>query len=303
VKGLKPPAPRLDFNEWPSSLPSHDIWTPGQTVNLSPLAKVRERGQFENVAKSAVRALDVIELLARSRRPLRAVEIAGALQLSASSTHQLLKSMMDAAYLLFDPASKQYRPSLRSGRMGASLGELTFGAHALDALITALQERLEGRFALSAFQGSFMQIVDVFAPEEGGASRTGQHELRRASIGLRVPVFGSCTGAAWLSVQSDEDIKAVARRCRRALGHDLEGTDQLLEIARRTRSRGYAFGGVSPDDTTRAIAVPLPRDASGIVYVLAMSAPTEGVEGRRDEIAETMITQILAHPLTGGTAA
>jgi DNA-binding IclR family transcriptional regulator len=83
--------------------------------------------------------------------------------------------------------------------------------------------------------------------------------------------------------------KPSPRWCRRALGHDIKGADQLLEIARRTRARGDAFGGVSPDDTTRAIAVPLPRDASGIIFVLAMSAPTEGVEKRRDEIAETMI--------------
>ncbi|OYX21979.1 MAG: hypothetical protein B7Z04_00960 [Rhodobacterales bacterium 32-66-9] len=61
---------------------------------------IRHPGERRNISKSAVRALDVLEHFAAVRRPLRATDIANALDLHPSSADQLLKSMVDAAYLL-----------------------------------------------------------------------------------------------------------------------------------------------------------------------------------------------------------
>ena len=236
------------------------------------------------MAKSAIRALDILELLARTGKPLRAVEIASALALSPSSTHQLLKTMMDSAYLIFDPVSKRYhrivarrehrwiacrlllwarrdRPPRRCQSIGSSQAPLT----------------------ISASQGSFMQILDVFEPGRNASSVIHDApDLRPESIGLRVPIFGSCTGAAWLSAQSDETVLAIARLCRRALGQQASATSQILEIVRRVREQGYAFGGVSADDARRSIAVPFPPSRDGVVLVMAISAPTDEIRERRD---------------------
>jgi DNA-binding IclR family transcriptional regulator len=292
VKAGKSASRRQNFANWPSALMSHDVWVPGETVSLGPLSGVRERGHLDSVAKSAVRALDIIELLARAGTPLRAVEIGSELGLSPSSTHQLLKSMMDAAYLLFDPVSKRYRPSLRTDALGASLERFTFATATLGRLVAALHEKLGTTITVSASQGGFMQIIDVFEP---GAARVaashGSSDVRQKSIGLRVPIFGSCTGAAWLSVQSDEVILSVAKLCRRALGGEIDAR-HLLDIAERVRQRGYAFGGISPDDATRAIAAPLPCDPTGTVYVLATSAPAQEMSEHRDERAQILIRQI-----------
>ena len=44
-----------------------------------------------------------------------------------------------------------------------------------------------------------MQIIDVFEPGRNASKVTmTRPDLRAESIGLRVPIFGSCTGAAWL---------------------------------------------------------------------------------------------------------
>ncbi len=284
---------RVPFNRWPSSLPSHDVWTPNATVNLSPLARVRERGQMGYLAKSAVRALDIVELLARTRQPLRAIEIASALSLSPSSTHQLLKTMVDSAYLIFDPVLKLYHPSLRAANISASLADNYFACGSLGRLVEAVQQKLHAPVTISGSQGSFMQILEVFEwGRDTSSIAPGIQDLRDESIGLRVPIFGSCTGAAWLAAQSDETVLAIARLCRRTLGEQASATDRILDLVRRVRLQGYAFGGVSADDARRSIAVALPASRGGITLVIAVSAPTDEIGERRDEIVELLKTSV-----------
>lgn len=141
-----------------------------------------------------------------------------------------------------------------------------------------------------------MQIIDVFepAPTVIVAPRS-RRDLRENSIGLRVPIFGSCTGAAWLSAQDEAAILSAARLCRRALGEHAGEDLQLIDIARRVRQQGYAFGGISPDESTRAVAVPLPRDPTGTVYVMATSASAEHMAENRNAIGQTMLGQISEH--------
>lgn len=268
---------RVPFDRWPLSLPSHDVWSPNETTQLSPFARVRGAGEMGNLAKSAIRSLDIVELLARGGRPLRAIEIASALSLSPSSTHQLLKTMMDSAWLIFDPLSKRYHLSIRAVNIGGSVDAAYFGPGAIERFAADIHRDLGMTPTISASQGSFMQIIDVFeaAPEP---------DLRRSSIGLRVPIFGSSTGAAWLSAQEDETVLAVARLCRRALGGQAADSAHILEIVQRVRAQGHAFGGVSPDDRIRAIALPFPPSRDGVILVMSVSAPTEEISERRDAI-------------------
>jgi DNA-binding IclR family transcriptional regulator len=285
-----PPA-RVPFDKWPLSVLSHDVWTPNETVNLSPFARVRERGEIGNVAKSAIRALDIVELLARAGKPLRAIEIAGALGLSPSSAHQLLKSMMDSAWLVFDPLTKRYHASLRAANAGGALTDSYFGHAAFGRLVAAVHHSLDRTLTVNASQGSFMQILDLFEP--AGAPH-GVRERRQESIGLRVPIFGSCTGAAWLSAQSDATVLATARLCRRALGEQKGDTAQIIELVRRVREQGYAFGGLSADDSRRAIALPLPPTRDGLVLVISVSGPADEVQEDREAIAGTLKDHIVA---------
>jgi DNA-binding IclR family transcriptional regulator len=294
VRERKLPGARLRYDKWPASLLSHDVLTPDTTIKLSPFARVRERGQSETVAKSAMRSLDILELLARVGKPLRAVEIASVLELSPSSTHQVLKTMMDAAYLIFDPASKRYHPSIRATSFGGALAGCKFEPGAMDRLIKALHAELGSPVTISASQGRFMQIIDVFEPP-GADSASRPTALRQESVGLRVPIFGSCTGAAWLSAQTDEMVLSTAWLCRRALGEKATDSEHILGIVRRVRQQGYGFGGVSPDDLTRAVAVPLPPDRYGTIDVITVSAPAEEMGERRDAIARLLKEQVARH--------
>lgn len=272
---------------------SHGILVPDRTVKLNPFAAPRGHGQVCGVVKSAIRALHALELLVAAERPLRAIEIARSLNLRPSSTNQLLKTLVDSAYLIFDPSTKYYYPSPRIFNLGAPLQQNHFNA--VKSLVRSLSQALEHEhtLCLAASQGSFMQVIHVHrTSEEESESRFQTLDSR---IGSRRPLFGSSVGAAWLSSQSEEKIRAAIRLCRRELGRDAENIRQILKRMRSIKSQGYAFGGLSYDDSIRSIAVPLPPCPSGIVLVLAASGASAEIGKRRKEIVNIMKSMIFRH--------
>jgi DNA-binding IclR family transcriptional regulator len=276
---------------------SHDILVPNTSVSLSPFARIRDRGHICNPAVSAVRALHVIELLTSTKMPMRAVEIAGPMALSPSSANQLLKTMVDAGYLIFDPISKRYYPSPRIAKLGGSLSDTYFGPGFLDGLMRAAHTELEQFVGLSVSQGSFMQIIDCLRTPDSPcyAEFSSVHAAVDAAIGLQIPMFGSCTGAAWLSVQSDETVRACLKLCRRELGEKANDVDAILARVRDVTTRGYAYGGVSANDNVRGLAVPLPPSPHGIVLVLGTIGLPAEMEQRREEIARQLKTLVERH--------
>jgi DNA-binding IclR family transcriptional regulator len=265
---------------------------PEKTVKLSPFAALRERGHLYNIAKSAARALDILELLAGAEGPLRAVEIGRSLALSPSSANQVLKTMMDGGYLIFDPVSKRYHLSARLAGLAASLSANYFRPGALDGLMRSVQKATGGIVILAAAQDLFMQIMDICEPAHPQAGPGDIRQTQQVKKGLRTPFFGSCTGAAWLSSQSDQTILRLSQKCRRDLGRQANDIDGILERIHRVREQGYAFGGMMADDGIWSVAVPLPPTANGIILVLVVSGPAETIDEKKADIAALMKKKI-----------
>jgi DNA-binding IclR family transcriptional regulator len=274
---------------------SHDILEPHKTVNLNPFAVTRQRGEIDSVVKSAVRALHTLELLATAQGPLRAIDIARALNLSPSSANQLLKTMVDFAYLIFDPISKSYYPSPRIINLGASLSYNYFGFDTLEHLTRTIYDATghAHNVLLATSQGAFMQILDVHRGQDQPAkSRAGALD---SGIGFRSPLFGSCIGAAWLSAQNEQKIRASIRLCRRELGREADNTAKIFERVRRVKEQGYAFGGLTEDDLVRTIAVPLPPCPNGIVLVVGIVGAASEFEIQRQDIVRLLKDTIRTH--------
>lgn len=267
---------------------SDDITAFEKTIRLSPFVTVRECGQIHNFAKSAVRALDILELLADVERPLRAIEIARSLGLSPSSADQILKTMLDSGYLTLDAASKRYHLPARLMRLGAALSAAYFAPEAMQQLLRAVQRASGVRVLLAAPQGAYMQLVDVC--DSADAPRFIEHEP--VLKGLHTPFFGSCTGAAWLSSQSEATVRRLIHKCRRELGARADDVEGLLESVRRVRKQGYAFGGLMAEDGLWSVAVPLPPAANGLVLVLVVAGPACAIENSEARLAALMKSSI-----------
>jgi len=92
-----------------------------------------------------------------------------------------------------------------------------------------------------------------------------------------------------------EDIRALIPRASAQLGERAGQPDAILDGLRRIRKDGYAFGGVSDDDGTMSIALPLPVTAAGIQLVLGLNGPVERILHRKDRLVALMRAAIDDH--------
>jgi len=238
--------------------------------------EIRHPGERRNISKSAVRALDVLEHFASVRRPLRATDIANALDLHPSSADQLLKSMVDSAYLLIDPEGKVYRPSPRLMPFGNWLAENYFGGDALSGLIATMAARTRQIVTIAAPQGGWLQLVDVATPPAlVGLVRKGS----------RVSITNSTLGAAFLAAHDDREIDRWIDRSPDARHLTPSARAGLKASVDAARENGFACG---LSDRLFSIAVTLPRPAAGIQLVLGLAGRPEHVEPRAAELGEQM---------------
>lgn len=229
--------------------------------------RVKRPGERRSLSRSATRALDVLELFGQARRPLRAVEIGRALALHPSTANQLLKTMVDSGHLTFEAAAKTYLPSPRLARFGSWMVD-SFGADGrLRRLVRDLAAETGETVTLTTPNDLFMQVVE-FADGPESAAATGGGAER----GLRISIFGSATGAAFLSTLAAAEIRRLATRARIAEAEH----PALLAEAARVRRDGHA-DGPSPDGLTWSIAVPLADAALPAPLVLGLAGPESRV--------------------------
>lgn len=275
---------------------SYNVLVPGETVTLEPFARFAEPGHMLNYSKSAIRALEVLELFRHTRRKLKAREIARALGVGPSSTDQLLKTLVDGAYLLFDPLTKYYWPSPRTGALAHGL-QSTLGIEGhFDQFVETARDDLRKNVTLSISQGTHMQLISHARRSDTDTIDDERYERwsREFADGTRVPLFGSSSGAAWLATQPREVVLYCIAHCRRELGSLADDPDRLLASLERISQQGFAFGGISPQNDFWGLSMALPPTERGDVHVIAVSAPHAELERDQAEIVDYLRKKIEA---------
>lgn len=234
--------------------------------------RIKRPGERQSLSRSATRALDVMEAFAEARAPLRAVDIARALGLPASTANQLLKTMVESAHLLFDARAKTYLPSPRLARFGDWLARLYGAGGTVHDLLRDVQQQTGMVVTLTTPNDLFMQIIDVSSPDPQMAER-----------GLHVSLFGSAIGSAHLSTLDEPEIRRLADRARIPASE----LPAILEAVRLIRQAGYADGPTTGSEMW-SLAVPLPGQALGVPAILGLAGPAPAIRDRITELGDLM---------------
>jgi DNA-binding IclR family transcriptional regulator len=255
--------------------------TPNTARGPSPV-RVKRPSERRSLSRSAIRALDIMEYFGQARRPLRAIEISKVLALHPSTADQLLKTMVDSAHLLFDAQTKTYLPSPRLAGLSCWVVE-TYGAdQRLRRLVRDVYSRTGMIVTLTTPNDLYMQILDLATPPGPQTER-----------GLRISVFGSVIGSAYLSTLQESEIARLAERDR------IPRTEmkRLLGTVREIRRDGYADGPTA-DEAFWSIAVPLPTDRLPVPMVLGLAGEPDRVRRDRDVLQQNLrqaITRLFAN--------
>ncbi|TVV76711.1 IclR family transcriptional regulator [Sphingomonas solaris] len=243
----------------------------GITAPSRPV-RVTRPDQRRSLSRSATRALDVLEVFGRERRPLRAIDVSRALDLHPSTTNQLLKTMVGSAHLTFEAGTRTYLPSPRLARFGAWMMEVFGGDEALRLLVRDMQAATGETVTLTTPNDLSMQIVDFI-------DATCAPAAERAERGLCVSIFGSAIGAAYLSTLPDAEVRGLARRARIA-DREIEAVMDAVPYIRRA---GVADAGTL-GGTIWSVAAPLAQARFPAPLVLGLAGPADRIRPRLDTL-------------------
>lgn len=227
------------------------------------------------VVKSAGRVFEVLELFRRTHRQLSATEIGAALGYPKSSTNALLKSLVALGYLVFDPRTLRYFPSLSVAQLGEWIPSVVFASGEVMDVLSAVHAATQETVTLSVqadLQCRFLRVLQGTFPIS-----------LRMTEGYLIPLLTTAVGWAVLSHLPDDEISRLVARGNARVRRKGERHDEasVLKTVRNVRQRGYAvaYDALFPD--TGAIAVPILSDVEGFPMAIGVGGLCERM--RRNE--------------------
>lgn len=233
--------------------------------------------------KSAIRTLELIDLLARNPQGISFADIQGRTGWPRSSTFNLLRTMASTGHIEFDPADRTYRIGLRLWEAGQAFTR----AHNLSRLaqpyLHRASEELNETVQLAILDG----LDNVYI-----AKVEADHHLKLVSeIGSRLPAHATGLGKVLLAgldpAELDHRLESV--QLERFTAKTINDPAALRVELEAVRRKGYATDEGEYTQGVVCVAAPV-RDASGQV-VAAMSASVPEV--RRTPRLQARMVEVL----------
>lgn len=235
--------------------------------------------------KSAVRVLEVLELFANRRTPLRAWEIGDALQYPQSSTTMLLKSLISMGYLSYDRIQRTYFPTVRVTSLGDWVMQHVFDNGKLIELIQDVGCACGETTGLAVRNDIYVQYLRVIE-----SRRDGTAEANVKSSVTTAKMYVLSDSVAGLALLSQLPMRAAERICRlinarMTVGAPRINVKDMLDQLARIGSDGYCLkvAGHAPDRVT--LAMPLYASRHELPLAIGVCGPAERMQGREQEIA------------------
>lgn len=218
-------------------------------------------------AKSAARALMVLELLAEHGRGLTFTEITEITRFPKSSLHELLAILTDRRFIEWDPVDRRYALGIRTWECGQAY----IGQRDLVAVARPLMHSV-GAAVNETVQLAILDERDTVYLERFDSS----HSLRlQTVVGSREPAHSTSLGKALLADLRDSDLlhlyedQVLVQRTPRTIAT----LPELLEDLRRVRALGFAVDSEEFSTGLRCVAVPIRNHTGATIAAMSISVP------------------------------
>ena len=234
----------------------------------------------DGAVKSARRALEILEVFARHRRPLALKEVLDELGYPTSSGSALMKSLVALGYLDYDRERRTYFPTMRIHVLGAWVPGVLFGEGPLLTGLEDLHARTGHTIVLAVQSDLHAQYVHVLPSPEPLPLKAPPGTLR--------PLARSGMGLVLLSAKNDAEVERLRRRIN-ASGEDIAQTrEELMSRVNEVRARGYAFSRNTISPGIGIIGAALPKGPFGRTFAVGVAGRVPDLEANRDEIVAAL---------------
>lgn len=227
--------------------------------------------------KSVVKAFKIIETI-REQTRADLSDIASELDLSKSTCHIYLQTLVDIGYLTKEDG--MYKLDLRFLELGS------YARYHYD-LYTVARPKVDELARETA------DVVGIGTENHGkrvvlyraeGQKAVTPIYSRLSLIGEHVPLHWTAIGKSILSQMSDKEIDAIISEfgLPETTSHTITSRDELFDDIERVRERGYALEDEEHKIGSRAIAAPI-KGPNGRRSGIAVTGPTNRLSDKRIE--------------------
>jgi IclR family KDG regulon transcriptional repressor len=239
--------------------------------------------------KSALRVLQIVELLTQHDSGLTFIELRARMGLPKSSLHGLLRTMRERGHLAFDEAERRYRLGVRYWEAGQAFMRGTDLTRLSKPYLEAASQRLNETVQLAILEG--LDNVYIAKVESDQPLRLVSH------VGSRLPAHATGLGKVLLAYLDEDELQRRLKGAKLARFTDrtISGKQELIAELAEIRARGSAFdhGEYTPGVFCAAVPVRDHRDA--VVAAMSCSVPEVRVsEAVVEQVLSVLTTQAAA---------
>lgn len=231
--------------------------------------------------KAVVKAFALLELLARSEKPLGVTALAGMADLGKSNVHRLLQTLQTLNYVRKTDESS-YVATLRLWEMGSHV----FSKLSLRDLARPYMQRL------SEMTGETVHLSELDGFEVLYIDKIESREPVRAytQLGGRAPAYCTATGKAMMAYLPDEAIVECYQTVQPFTQKTIVNVDRFQVEAEKIRQRRFAINRGEWRADVIGLAAPIAGNAGSIMGSIGLSAPASRVDiGEWETLAPRLV--------------
>lgn len=237
--------------------------------------------------QSTEKALQILELLAASKRPMRLSDIAGALGLNGSTCLRFLITLQNCGYVEQESTGSRYFPTLKICLVA---GQIDYHTR-LRSTVRPHLEAASRLFSESALLG-ILQDDEVLFLDSANESRRMLGAARGA--GLKVPLHCTGMGKLFLSGYPADKLEEYIGKYGLPAHTFNTITDQhaLRANLGAIREAGIGIDSEEFEQGARCVAAPVLRPGGGIVASIGISGPIARLDDRVVEQKAELLKEI-----------
>ena len=219
-----------------------------------------------NRSSTALKALKMLEAVAASSQPVSASEVAQRVDIDGSTAYRMLKTLVDAGYVVQDEISKRYRLSYKVVSLSRNL-------LAENEVTQLIRERLQ-QIAAETRETLHLSVLDgnetvLILQVKGTQLVTVDFQ-----IGDRVPLHCTAIGKVLLTFQDAPYIEEITvAGLPKMASNTITDPDEFRKELQHIRSQGYAIDDREFSDNMRCIAVPIFEGGGRVHRGISISGP------------------------------
>lgn len=245
---------------------------------------IPESSESSSGVRAVERALQLVDIFARSRGPFSISELAAEVGLAPSTVHRLVQTLSNLGYVVQYPQSKRYG-------VGRGIAEINRAMLLKYEFTRFAQPHLE---ALAQATGETANLAALYGTSAIYLNQVESAALMRVSnpVGTLVPLHCTAVGKVFMAdfrpVTLDDVIEHAGLE---ALTPNTITTRKALEKElERIRAQGYALDDQEYAQGVRCIAVGLRGSSGAVVSAISISGPAGRLTDERlGELAREVV--------------